>query len=220
MTRFDEIAEKLEHVKERIAVSAAQSGRESREITLVVVTKVFPISDVEILKQLGVRDFGENRDADGAQKAAAIDAQWHFQGQIQSNKIKSLCKWSHVIHSLDEARHFEIMEKSAEHPLQIFLQVSLDGAKNRGGADIEKLYHLAGLVQASPRHQLKGLMAVAPLAGSVSESFSQLAKIHRDFIGEFKEATSLSAGMSGDFEEAIMHGATHVRIGSSILGSR
>ena len=220
MRRLDEIAEKLEQVKERIGVSAAQSGRESREITLIVVTKTFPISDVEILKQLGVGDFGENRDADGAQKAAAIDAQWHFQGQIQSNKIKSLCKWSHVIHSLDEARHFEIMEKSAEHPLHIFLQVSLDGAQNRGGADIEKLYQLASLVQASPMHQLKGLMAVAPLAGSASESFGQLAKIHGDFIDEFKDATSLSAGMSGDFEEAIIHGATHVRIGSSILGSR
>ena len=220
MTRFDEISANLADVKERIGKSAARSGRESKDITLIVVTKTFPISDVEILKQLGVNDLGENRDADGAFKAASVAAQWHFQGQIQSNKIKSLCSWSHVIHSLDEARHFEIIEKSALHPLQIFLQVSLDGAKNRGGADIEKLYHLAALVQASQKHQLKGLMAVAPLASNTSESFSQLAKIRSNFIAEFAGATSLSAGMSGDYEEAIIHGATHVRIGSSILGSR
>lgn len=220
MTRFDEIAEKLAQVKERIAVSAAHSGRQATDITLVVVTKTFPISDIEILKELDVSDFGENRDSDGAEKAAAIDARWHFQGQIQSNKIRSICTWSHVVHSLDEARHFTMMEKSALHPLQIFLQVSLDGAKNRGGADSEKLYQLAGLVQASPVHQLKGLMAVAPLTGSAADSFSRLADIHRDFIAEFKDAPSLSAGMSGDYEEAIIHGATHVRIGSSILGSR
>jgi pyridoxal phosphate enzyme (YggS family) len=220
MTRHNEIEQKLTEVRERIAASAKASGRDPKEILLIAVTKTFPISDIEILKDLGINDFGENRDADGAQKAAAVPANWHFQGQIQSNKIKSLCTWSHVVHSLDDARHFALIEKSTVHPLEIFLQVSLDGADNRGGSDTETLYTLASLVQASPVHHLAGLMAVAPLGKNPTDSFSKLAEIHRGFIREFPRATSLSAGMSGDFEEAIMHGATHCRIGSSILGSR
>lgn len=207
-------------VKERISVSAKISGRNFHDITLVVVTKTFPVSDIEILKELGVNDFGENRDSDGAKKAAIVPARWHFQGQIQSNKIKSLCTWSHVIHSLDDVKHFQMLENSAEHPLEIFLQVSLDGAHNRGGTNIEDLYYLAGLVQSSRVHRLIGLMAVAPLAMNTDLAFSRLAEIHREFRGEFSQATYLSAGMSGDFEAAIEHGATHVRIGSSILGSR
>ncbi|CAB5062543.1 unannotated protein [freshwater metagenome] len=220
MTRFNEIAENLAEVKGRIATSAKMSGRNVEDITLIAVTKTFPVSDIEILNELGIHDFGENRDADGAEKARMVSAQWHFQGQIQSNKIKSICSWSHVIHSLDDARHFGIIEKFAAHPLDIFLQVSLDGADNRGGANREALYQLANLVQASSTHRLMGLMAVAPLGQSAPEAFASLAQIHQKFITEFKEATFLSAGMSGDFEEAILHGATHVRIGSSILGSR
>ena len=220
MTRYNEVAQRLAEVHDRIAVSAKLSGRNPKEILLIAVTKTFPISDITILKELGMNDFGENRDADGAQKAAVVPAKWHFQGQIQSNKIKSLCTWSHVVHSLDDARHFALIEKSTVHPLEIFLQVSLDGADNRGGSDAESLYALASLVQASPVHHLMGLMAVAPLGKNPADSFSQLAEIHREFISEFPSATSLSAGMSGDYEEAIMHGATHLRIGSSILGSR
>jgi len=220
MTRYNEIAQSLEEVRDRIAASAKLAGRDPKEILLVAVTKTFPVSDIEILKDLGMNDFGENRDTDGAQKAVAVPAKWHFQGQIQSNKIKSLCSWSHVVHSLDDARHFALIEKSTVHPLEIFLQVSLDGADNRGGSDAESLYKLASLVQASPVHRLKGLMAVAPLGMNPADSFSLLAEIHRGFIHEFPSATSLSAGMSGDYEEAIMHGATHLRIGSSILGSR
>ncbi|MFZ4107602.1 MAG: YggS family pyridoxal phosphate-dependent enzyme [Candidatus Planktophila sp.] len=220
MTRFNEIAQNLAEVRERIAASAKISGRSADDITVIAVTKTFPVSDVEILKELGIHDFGENRDSDGAEKAGIVPARWHFQGQIQSNKIKSICRWSHVIHSLDDARHFEIIEKSAAHPLDLFLQVSLDGADNRGGANYEALYLLAGLVQASSIHRLMGLMAVAPLGQSAAQAFASLAQIHQKFITEFNEATCLSAGMSGDFEEAIVHGATHVRIGSSILGSR
>ena len=220
MTRFNEIAENLAEVQGRIDASAKMSGRNVEDITLIAVTKTFPVSDIEILNELGIHDFGENRDADGAEKARMVSAQWHFQGQIQSNKIKSICSWSHVIHSLDDARHFEIIEKFASHPLDIFLQVSLDGADNRGGANREALYQLASLVQASSTHRLLGLMAVAPLGQSAPEAFTSLAQIHQEFVTEFKEATFLSAGMSGDFEEAILHGATHVRIGSSILGSR
>ena len=214
MNRQEQISHNLEQVRSRI------SAVSDHEVTLIAVTKTFPVSDVKILHDLGVRDFGENRDAEGAEKAAQVSGNWHFQGQIQSNKLKSITAWASVIHSLDDPRHFEIIEKVAPHPLQIFLQVSLDGAHHRGGAGLEELYSLAAIVEKSTSHTLAGLMSVPPLGIDPHEAFSQLAVIHNDFKQDFPEAKYLSAGMSGDFEAAISHGATHVRVGSSILGSR
>ncbi|NCV42348.1 MAG: YggS family pyridoxal phosphate-dependent enzyme [Actinobacteria bacterium] len=220
MDRRSEIAGNLEAVHEQISKAAARAGRSVNEITLIAVTKTFPASDVEILKELGVSNFGENRDSDAAPKAAAIPGTWHFQGQIQSNKLKSICSWANVIHSLDEIRHFEIIEKNTAHPLDIFCQVSLDGSEARGGVSEKKLYELAKEIEKSPTHRLQGLMAVAPLGINPTVAFSKLSAIHKAFMADFPKANKLSAGMSGDFKEAIAHGATHIRIGSQILGSR
>jgi len=214
MNRKEELSQNLELVRSKIAKVA------NHEVTLIAVTKTFPVSDAQILNELGVRDFGENRDAEGAEKAAIVSGTWHFQGQIQSNKLKSITSWASVIHSLDDPRHFEIIEKVAPHPLQIFLQVSLDGAHHRGGAGLEELHSLAALVEKSETHTLAGLMSVPPVEMDPNEAFAQLAVIHTEFMKLFPGAKSLSAGMSGDYEEAISHGATHVRVGSSILGSR
>ena len=117
MSRREELAQNLELVRSKIAKVA------DHEVTLIAVTKTFPVSDAQILHDLGVRDFGENRDAEGAEKSAIIPGTWHFQGQIQSNKLKSITSWASVIHSLDDPRHFEIIERVAPHGLQIFLQV-------------------------------------------------------------------------------------------------
>ena len=214
MSRLNEISENLENVRSRIAAVALHP------VTLIAVTKTFPASDVQILQQLGVTDFGENRDAEGAEKSQLVSGNWHFQGQIQSNKLKSITSWASVIHSLDDSRHFELIEKLAPHPLSIFLQVSLDGAHNRGGAGVDQLYQLAEKVQDSSTHTLLGLMSVPPVGMEPNQAYSQLAVIRNQFTKRFPEANSLSAGMSGDYEVAIAHGATHVRVGSSILGSR
>lgn len=214
MNRAEEISHNLELVRSKIANVA------DHEVTLIAVTKTFPASDAQTLHDLGVRDFGENRDAEGAEKSAIVSGTWHFQGQIQSNKLKSITSWASVLHSLDDPRHFKIIEKVAPHPLQIFLQVSLDGAHHRGGAGLENLYSLAALVENSPTHTLAGLMSVPPLGLDPNQGFAELALIHTEFIKLFPAAKSLSAGMSGDYESAISHGATHVRVGSSILGSR
>ena len=214
MSRIDEISARLEIVRANIAAVA------DHDVTLIAVTKTFPVSDAQILHDLGVSHFGENRDAEGAEKAAIVPGTWHFQGQIQSNKLKSITSWASVIHSLDDPRHFEIIERVAPHPLTIFLQVSLDGAHHRGGAGLDDLYSLAELVEKSPTHTLAGLMSVPPLGIEPDVAFSQLAVIHNDFMKRFPAATKLSAGMSGDYQSAISHGATHVRVGSSILGSR
>lgn len=214
MSRLDEISTNLEIVKSKIAAVA------SHPVTLIAVTKTFPVSDAQILQQLGVADFGENRDSEGAEKSQLVVGNWHFQGQIQSNKLKSITSWASVIHSLDDPRHFEMIEKVAPHSLSIFLQVSLDGAHHRGGAGVDQLYQLAEKVSASATHTLAGLMSVPPVGMDPEKAYSQLAVIRTEFMNRFPHAISLSAGMSGDYETAISHGATHVRVGSSILGSR
>ena len=152
MNRIDEISQNLETVRSKISAVALHP------VTLIVVTKTFPVSDVQLLQQLGVTDFGENRDAEGAEKSQHVTGNWHFQGQIQSNKLKSITSWASVIHSLDDPRHFEMIEKVAPHPLSIFLQVSLDGAHHRGGAGVDQLYQLAERVSASSTHTLAGLI--------------------------------------------------------------
>ena len=214
MSRKVELENNLSEVKKKIASVA------DHDVTLIVVTKSFPASDAVILRELGIRDFGENRDSEGAEKSQLVPATWHFQGQIQSNKLKSITQWARVIHSLDDHRHFELIGKYATHPLSIFLQVSLDGANHRGGAKIKDLYSLAEAIEKSTEHTLSGIMAVPPLTMQADSAYAQLQQIHQDFMKEFPGATGLSAGMSGDYEMAISYGATHVRVGSSILGSR
>lgn len=214
MNRADELAENLAIVKAKIAAVS------DHEVTLIAVTKTFPASDVEILRQLGMRDFGENRDSEGSEKSLLVEGNWHFQGQIQSNKLKSITRWASVIHSLDDLRHFQLIEKLAPHRLAIFLQVSLDGAKDRGGSGLSDLFELAREVEKSPNHTLSGLMSVPPVGMDPHLAYQELAQIQKDFIVEFPQAKYLSAGMSGDYELAISYGATHVRVGSSILGSR
>ena len=214
MSRIDEISENLKIVQSKIDAVA------DHPVTLIAVTKTFPVSDVQILKVLGVEEFGENRDAEGSEKSQLVAGRWHFQGQIQSNKLKSITSWASVIHSLDDPRHFEIIEKVAPHPLTIFLQVSLDGAHHRGGAGVGQLYQLAEKVSASSNHRLAGLMSVPPVGSDPDQAYSQLAVIRNEFMVRFPHANQLSAGMSGDYQTAISHGATHVRVGSSILGSR
>jgi pyridoxal phosphate enzyme (YggS family) len=219
-SRYDEIASNLNGVHEQIKNAAHSSGRKLDEITLIAVTKTFPASDVHILASLDIHHYGENRDSEGAPKAAAVPGTWHFQGQIQSNKLKSIASWANVIHSLDELRHIQTLDKVAIHRIGVFLQVSLDGAEGRGGALASDLSSLADAVLASAHLDLMGLMAVAPLDVSSDQTFEKLATIHASFKSSYPQAIHLSAGMSNDFESAITHGATHIRVGSSILGSR
>jgi uncharacterized pyridoxal phosphate-containing UPF0001 family protein len=167
-----------------------------------------------------VHHYGENRDSEAAPKAGAVPGTWHFQGQIQSNKLKSIASWANVIHSLDEIRHIQTLDKVATHRIGVFLQVSLDGAQGRGGAAPTDLSALADSVVQSTHLDLMGLMAVAPLDVPVDQAFEKLATIHAAFKSAYPQAIYLSAGMSNDFESAISHGATHIRVGSSILGSR
>ena len=207
--RKSQLSKNLTDIHLKIDAAAQRASRNPSEIKLIVVTKTFPVSDIEILYELGVRDFGENRDQEGSVKAPLLpsDAIWHFQGQIQSNKLKSIGNWADVVHSLDDLRHAKILGSQVSNK-EVFIQVSLDapGTENRGGVGIADLSDLNVL----------GLMAVAPIGQSPELAFERLRKV----AGEYPQFSAISAGMSGDFEAAISQGATHLRIGSQILGLR
>ena len=222
--RKSEIATNLATVTERITAAAKKVNRSPSDIKLIVVTKTFPIIDLQFLYELGVRDFGENRDQEASQKVSELpsDINWHFQGQIQSNKLKSITSWATFIHSVDQLKYAKmISEFAGDQKKSIFLQLSLDEIpESRGGVDPAKLHELASELSQFSNLNLVGLMAVAPLDESTNQAFARLSKYHQLFVEHFPEAKFLSAGMSGDYESAILHGATHLRIGSSILGNR
>ena len=221
-TRAKEIAFNVASVRERMASACKEIGRDVTEVQLIAVTKTYPLEDVDILRNLGLENFAENRDGEGRHKSSLVPATWHFQGQIQSNKISSIASWADVIHSIDDIRHLRLISKAIPDSkvVSVFIQVNLDSQPGRGGVSAEGLSPLAELALISPGVRLEGLMAVAPLGEKTESTFARLAQIHSDFSQHFPSATSLSAGMSGDFEVAIKYGATHVRVGSSILGSR
>ena len=224
MSRKDQILSNLESVKEKISAAAQAAGRSPSEITLIAVTKTFPVSDLEILYELGVRNFGENRDQEAAPKVGVLpaDITWHFQGGIQSNKLKSISNWASVIHSVDKFKYAQMISQfSVGKTKEIFIQVSLDTLpQSREGVDPADLMQLAEQIMSLPNLQVKGLMAVAPLDQPTEQAFVRLQQIQQKFIQLYPAASSLSSGMSGDYEFAISLGATHVRIGSSILGNR
>jgi pyridoxal phosphate enzyme (YggS family) len=224
MSRKDQILSNLESVKEKISAAAQAAGRAPNEITLIAVTKTFPVSDLEILYELGVRNFGENRDQEAAPKVGVLpaDITWHFQGGIQSNKLKSISNWASVIHSVDKFKYAQMISQfSVGKTKEIFIQVSLDTLpQSREGVDPADLMQLAEQIMSLPNLEVKGLMAVAPLDQPTEQAFVRLQQIQQKFIQLYPAASSLSSGMSGDYELAISLGATHVRIGSSILGNR
>ena len=224
MNRSAQIASNLKQVNENIAKAVKNAGRSIDEITLIVVTKTFPLSDLEILYELGLREFGENRDQEAVEKVDKLpnDIKWHFQGGIQSNKLKSIATWASCIHSVDQLKYAQIIsDQNIPIAKPIFIQLSLDEPpESRGGVDPAKLFDLALSIEKLPGVSLQGLMAVAPLTSPLSDSFARLRAIQDEFKAVYKNATYLSAGMSGDYEMAISYGATHLRIGSSILGNR
>jgi pyridoxal phosphate enzyme (YggS family) len=215
---------------EEIARALAQArNRIPSHVTLIVVTKTFPISDVEILYQLGERNFGENRDSEGAEKSRVLpdDVIWHFQGGIQSNKLRSIVRWSDYIHSLDEISH---AEKISHLGLELgkkqdcFIQVNLDldheSQSHRSGISPSEITSFAERTTELPGLSIVGVMGVGPLHQDPAPAFARLQSASHELQESIPSASNISGGMSGDFDIAIKYGATHVRIGSSILGSR
>jgi pyridoxal phosphate enzyme (YggS family) len=219
--RREELSANLIAVKSRISVAAQSAGRSAEEITLIVVTKTFPASDAQILYELGVRDFGENRDQEASVKSTELpdDCRWHFQGQIQSNKLKSIANWADVLHSIDDIAHANKLN-SLVTSKDIFIQVSLDNQPNRGGVLPDLIPDFLEEISAFSNLKIRGLMAVAPLEEEPVIAFQRLKALSDRVVKTQPKAHEISAGMSNDFEAAISQGATHIRIGSQILGVR
>ena len=213
-TRQEEISSALLNVQEEIAAYSP---------TLIVVTKTYPVSDVEILASLGVRDFGENRNEEGVDKSPAVSGRWHYQGEIQSKKIRSILSWADCLHSLDSLDHAEKISRTISEDgrtIELFLQLSLDGDPARGGVLESELIGFAEATSILPGIKLLGIMCVPPVDMEPSTAFSTIALIHQRFKARFPQSPSLSAGMSQDYMLALEHGATHIRVGSKILGKR
>jgi hypothetical protein len=285
--RRDELAANLAAVEQRLVKACAAAGRDRADVTLIAVTKTFPASDVRLLAELGVTDVAENRDQEARRKAADCDPalvpecaglRWHFVGQLQRNKARSVVRYADAVHSVDR---FELVEALAEEaakrrtePLDVLLQISLDEdvptppvttitpaavaspaaaatppdtvrppasaipapavtpaplvaggdtpgtAGPRGGVAAVDLAALAAEIARTPALRLRGVMAVAPRGEDPDVAFARLARVAAELRRARPEALWISAGMSGDLESAIRHGATHVRVGSALLGNR
>jgi pyridoxal phosphate enzyme (YggS family) len=216
------LAERLEGVRTAVADAAAVAGRSPSEITTVVVTKFHPASLVRELADLGVRDIGENRHQDAAPKAAELtdlDLTWHFIGQLQSNKVRAVLDYASVIQSIDRASIVAAIATTGKS-VDAFIQLNLTADPRRGGVVAADLDALVEDVLAVPSIRLRGLMAVAPLDEEPRRAFEMVRKASDRMLAQAPLASALSMGMSGDFREAILEGATHLRIGTAITGKR
>jgi|SRR4051794_33545714 PLP dependent protein len=230
--RRAEIAENLQRVRARIAEACRAAGRAPDEVSLIAVTKFFPVTDAVHLAELGVTDLGENRDQEASAKAAAFaelsqqPVRWHFIGQLQTNKARSVARYAGLVHSVDRPQLAEALATAAERAgrvLPVLVQLSLDAptaGAGRGGSAQADLLELADQVAGLASLRLTGVMAVAPLGADPEPAFAELARAAVALRAAHPAATVISAGMSDDLEVAIRHGATHVRVGTALLGRR
>lgn len=243
--RREELAGNLAGVRSRIGAACAAAGRDAGEVTLIAVTKTWPASDVVLLRELGVTDFGENKDQEAAPKAAAVAAgagppvRWHFVGQLQTNKAPSVARYADFVHSVDRGRLVRALgaaARRARRELTCLVQVNLaattaitaataaaaaaTAGPARGGVPIGELQQVAEAIEAEPGLILGGVMAIAPLGVPPEQAFAPLRSCSLAIRAVRPRATIISAGMTADLEAAIANGATHVRIGTALLGAR
>lgn len=224
--RTAQIAEALTAVRDRITAASLAAGRS--EPTLIVVTKTYPADDVRRLAELGVTDVGESRDQEAGAKHAAtadLELRWHLIGQLQRNKANAVARYADVVHALDRPGIIDALDRGAAAAGRRILglvQVSLDQphVPGRGGADPDDALDLADRIAGATHLDLGGVMAVAPLGVDPAAAFDRLARVAERLRALHPDARMVSAGMSGDLEQAICAGATHLRVGSAILGMR
>ena len=216
------LEERYKDVLEDVAAAARDSGRDPTAITTIVVTKFHPAALVRQLAALGARDLGENRHQEAAAKAADtadLGLTWHFIGQLQSNKAAAVLEYASVIHSVDRLSLVDALGKAASGA-EVFIQLNLTEDPGRGGVQEAKLAELAERVLSAPNLTLRGLMAVAPLGQAPRGAFARVRAASVRLQSIAPGATDLSMGMSGDYRDAILEGATHLRIGTAITGNR
>ena len=231
MSRRDELADNYARLRDEVASAAAQAGRNIADIHIIAVTKTWPASDIRLLAELGMHDIGESRHQEASVKFDELhdlNLTWHFIGQLQTNKVNQVAHYADVVHSVDRPKLVTALGRAAvnaERTISALVQVSLDAAQDaddseRGGVLRSEVLELAALIDATDGLSLGGLMAVAPLDDDPKAAFARLVPVIDQIRSYYPSAAIVSAGMSGDFAEAIAAGATHLRIGSALLGSR
>ena len=230
--RQAELLQNVAAVRDRIAAACAAAGRDPADLTLIAVTKFFPVTDAISLARCGITDLGENRDQEAAAKAIAFSEQapagtpsvrWHFIGRLQTNKARSVVRYADLVHSVDRPELADALANAAEQAgrrLPVLVQLSLDADPDRGGSTGRRLVELADRVAGRPSLQLSGVMAIPPVEADPDVAFEVLAGLSERLRTEHPEAVIVSAGMSADLEAAVRHGATHLRIGTALLGRR
>lgn len=219
------LADRLAAVDARIQDAARAAHRDPAGITRIVVTKFHPASLVVDLHALGVRDVGENRQQELTAKRAELggipDLRWHFIGQAQTNKARAVRAAADAVHSVDRERIADALDAAGgDTPLDVLLQVNLTDDSGRGGVEPDGVEALATHVAGIRTLRLRGVMAVAPLDEEPARAFERLRRSADAVRTVVPDAEWISAGMTGDFPEAIAMGATHLRIGSAITGPR
>ncbi|HVE75088.1 MAG TPA: YggS family pyridoxal phosphate-dependent enzyme [Mycobacteriales bacterium] len=224
MSRPEELAANLRDVRARITAACSAAARDPAEVTLVAVSKTWPAADVLVLRDLGVGDFAENRHQEAADKAALVpDVRWHFVGRLQSNKARAVASYADVVQSVDRASLVPALSdgaRSRPEGVEVLVQVSLDGDRARGGALPADVGALADGVISAPGLRLAGIMAVAPLGADAGAAYAVLQQVSEELRTSHPGATVISAGMSGDLEQALANGATSVRVGTALFGPR
>lgn len=243
--RDSELTHALASVRSRLAAAAEAAGRNVGEIEVLPITKYFPATDVVTLSRLGCRAVGESRDQEARAKVTEVtrllaasahadvgNPRWHMVGHIQRNKARSVARWAHTAHSVDSAHLVTALDKGVAaalaegrrtDPMRIYVQVSLDGDDSRGGVDISRpgaVDQVCDRVENSKNLDLVGLMGIPPMDSDPDEAFDRLQSEHRRVLESHRDAVGLSAGMSNDFEIAVKHGSTCVRVGTALLGPR
>jgi pyridoxal phosphate enzyme (YggS family) len=227
LDRREQIQRGLDLTEERISAACHAAGRDRGDVHLIVVTKTWPVEDLRVLAELGVREVGENKAgdlADKRQQLAGAHLTWHFIGQLQSNKARLVAQHADVVQSIDRPKLIAVLSRErvgareemgweGSRPLECLVQVSLD-------VEPTIARELADQIAGSPGLRLRGVMGVAPLEGSARGAFERLRDVADLIRADHPDAIWISAGMSGDLEEAVAEGATHLRVGSAILGSR
>jgi pyridoxal phosphate enzyme (YggS family) len=235
-SRRAELAKSLATVEARIANACAAVGRPRDTVRLLAVTKTFPALDAALLADLGVRDVAENRDQEAGEKVDEVARlrpnaalRWHMVGRLQRNKARSVARWAAEIQSVDSGRLADALAKGVHaaldqgervEPLDVLIQVSLDGDPARGGCPLGELASLAERVTRTGDLRLRGLMAVAPIGADLDAAFGRLARAGEELREDHPNAVELSAGMSNDLEQGIACGSTCVRVGTALLGGR
>ncbi|GGF29567.1 YggS family pyridoxal phosphate-dependent enzyme [Williamsia phyllosphaerae] len=234
-TRVEELASGLRSAQERLRAACVAADRPADDVDLLVVTKFFPASDVLALVDLGCRSFGESREPEAGRKASEVRSEvtdplaFHMIGQIQTKKAKTVGRWADRVHSMDTVRLADALDDAATKaldsgerstPLDVLVQINLDGAPDRGGVGVDDLEAMAAHVDDLSALRLRGLMVIAPQEGTAEQWMARAAEIRASFLVGHPDAVDFSAGMSGDLEEAVTHGSTCVRVGTAIMGSR